>query len=159
MQEQAVLMSVKPKFVDMILSGEKDVELRRRLPSFMPGTRLFLYSSSPSKAVMGLAFVEDIHFLPKAELWTNFGHRTGVDWPQFSSYLEGTSHACGIEIYRSRRFQNPISLDVLREYCQGFRPPQSYQFVRPQDPLAHILEVQTSQMDLELQTWCKCLQL
>lgn len=142
MQAQTVLMSVKPQFVAMILAGDKDVELRRRLPSFVPGTRVYLYSSFPDKAIMGWVCVQDIHYLPKEELWQDYGHRTGIGWEEFSAYLKGVSQACGIEVSNPRHLQDPISLDVLREHCQGFRPPpQSYQFVKPQGTLAYVLGV------------------
>jgi predicted transcriptional regulator len=141
MQGLCVLMSIKPKYVDMILSGQKDIELRRKSPSFQSGTRIVMYSSAPEKAVMGWTTVEAIHVRPKEELWEYYGHRTGINRKEFSLYFRGLGQACGIELSQPRYLLTPISLEFLREYCQGFRPPQSYQFIKREGPLAEALTI------------------
>ena len=48
-----VLMSIRPIYAEAIFDGIKTVELRRRRPSFVDGTRVLVYSSSPHQKLLG----------------------------------------------------------------------------------------------------------
>jgi predicted transcriptional regulator len=150
MRNRCVLMSVKPQFAEMIMSGEKDIELRRRNPSFLSGTRILLYSSSPQKALVGWTVVDEVHMLPKEKLWEAYGHRTGLSIGEFFSYFKDVAQACGIELSQPQFLRTPIALEDLREYFPRFRPPQSYQFVQYDSPLADALRFCSREIDLSL---------
>lgn len=51
--DHALFVSVKPRFAEKILAGEKSVELRRVRPSVTPGTLVIFYASSPTREVVG----------------------------------------------------------------------------------------------------------
>ncbi|SFO06949.1 ASCH domain-containing protein [Amycolatopsis rubida] len=48
-------MSLRPRFAEAILDGTKTIELRRTRVSAPPGTKLVLYASAPTMAVVGIA--------------------------------------------------------------------------------------------------------
>ena len=49
-------MSIRPKYSGRIMAGEKTVELRRRFPASAPkGTIAYIYSTSPERAMVGVA--------------------------------------------------------------------------------------------------------
>src|SRR6266851_9958504 len=53
-----LLISIKPEYASAILEGRKTVELRRKFPEDVAfGSRLYIYSSSPIQAVVGIASV------------------------------------------------------------------------------------------------------
>lgn len=115
-------MSIRPGYAEAILSGSKTVELRRRRPSFSPGTRVIVYSSSPEQQLLGTFRTGDVHEGTPGELWKLIKHRAGVDRATFDAYFAGCSEAFAIEVRRPQRLQ-PKRLRI--------RPPQSYLFLSP----------------------------
>lgn len=58
MKKKKVILSIKPKYVEKILSGTKTIELRRciwNLKDILSNNieRIYIYSSSPTKKVVG----------------------------------------------------------------------------------------------------------
>jgi predicted transcriptional regulator len=126
-KKKSVLMSIRPEYAEAILSGEKTVELRRRRPSFPPGTRVLIYSSAPDQKLLGTFEVGAIHEASPQGLWRKVAKRAGVDHETYETYFEGCQTAYGIEARSVRRLK-PRQLRI--------RPPQSYFFLRP-DRRAH----------------------
>lgn len=118
-----VLMSIRPVHSEAIFAGTKTVELRRRRPSFPAGTRVLVYSSSPERRVDGAFEVGRVIEDDPGALWAAIGDRSGVDRAAFEEYFAGCQTAFAIEVEKPRRIR-PTRLSI--------RPPQSYQFLRPQ---------------------------
>jgi predicted transcriptional regulator len=53
----SVLMSIRPKYADLIFSGEKTHELRRKVPNVSSGDVIVVYSSSPEKRMKGTGYI------------------------------------------------------------------------------------------------------
>jgi predicted transcriptional regulator len=49
------LISIRPGYANAILDGTKTIELRRRVPELVSGTRLWIYATRPTAAVVGVA--------------------------------------------------------------------------------------------------------
>jgi predicted transcriptional regulator len=120
----SVLMSIRPAYAEAILSGSKTVELRRRKPSFAAGTRVLVYSSSPSRELRGTFEVGQVLGAEPDALWEQIGTRSGVDRKTFDAYFNGVSTAYAIEVENPKRIQ-PTRLRI--------RPPQSYLFLRARE--------------------------
>ena len=90
----AVLMSIKPTYADAILEGKKTVELRRKRPSFGPGTTVLVYSSSPRQTLEGTFESGEVIALPPRKLWRTVSARAGVDKATFDAYFEGCRMGC-----------------------------------------------------------------
>jgi len=117
------IISIKPVYVDAILSGSKTIELRRRIPSIEIGTRFWIYATQPIGAILGTAILADILKEKPANLWRDYGLYTGTDWQTFNQYFLGSDVALGL-ILADVRPVHPIELDKLREILDGFHPPQ-----------------------------------
>ena len=52
---RTLLLSLRPRFAQAILSGAKTVEVRRRPVNAPPQTPIILYASSPTMAIVGTA--------------------------------------------------------------------------------------------------------
>jgi predicted transcriptional regulator len=117
-----VLMSIRPAYAEAILSGAKTVELRRRRPSFGPGTRILIYATSPERRVRGAFEVRGVLEGSPARLWETVAHRAGIARTTFDTYFAGSDTAFAIEIANPRRIA-PAAISI--------RPPQSYQFLDP----------------------------
>lgn len=125
---KAVLLSVKPQFALRLLSGHKTAELRRRFPALPRGTLVYLYASSPVRAVIGVLRVTQVHTDTPHALWSSFGRQLDITQEYFHAYLTKTEAASVIELQVVERWQRPVALGVLRANV-GLHAPQSYRYL------------------------------
>jgi predicted transcriptional regulator len=127
---RAVLLSIKPRYADLILAGSKRVELRRSWPSNDIGV-LVLYSSAPVQKLVGVAYVDSVKESDIEVLWqlaVKYGG--GVTREELIEYFEGKKLAYGIMIKDTRTAQKAMD---PKELFSGFAPPQSFQYLTPED--------------------------
>ena len=117
------IISIRPNFADAILDGIKTVELRRRIPPIEVGTRLWIYATRPTAAIVGSAIVGAILRDTPDAVWKSVSNKTALERFEFDHYFDGTSLAIGITLHTVRRV-NHISIDRLRKWRTGFHPPQ-----------------------------------
>lgn len=129
--ERALLVSLRPRFASLLLSGEKTVELRRTPPNMQPGSLVLMYESSPARRLVGRGRVQGVDIATSAEIWRRHGAATGVTRREFDAYFEGTTRAVAITIADARALARPASLDELRRRWEDFRPPQSFRYLSP----------------------------
>ncbi len=131
----ALLLSVRPRFAEAILSGQKTVEVRRRRVGAPDGALVVLYASSPVMAVVGTARLERIEALGLEDAWETYGHTMGVTRNEFDDYLSGSDVACLLFLVDPSPLGSPLPLNDLRGN-RNFHPPQSYRYVAESDPTA-----------------------
>lgn len=124
---RALLISIRPRFADAILVGTKTVELRRTRPTLQPGALALIYSSSPTKALVGWATVEEVVRDTPNALWSEHQAGTGVSAAEFESYFAGRADAYGLRLSAAHRAEHELSLASLRNY--GLEPPQSWRYI------------------------------
>jgi len=129
MSQRAVLMSIKPKYADLIFAGTKAIELRRVCPKVGPGDLVLVYVSSPRMALVGGFEVAGIVSDKPLTLCKKWQAQSGVDKETFLHYFQGASTAYGILIGRTWQFESATELQALRRSKGGFYPPQSYRYV------------------------------
>jgi predicted transcriptional regulator len=124
------LLSIKPKYVALILAGTKRVELRRSWPSNDISV-MVLYSSAPIQRLVGVAFIDRIEECEFERLWsladTNGG---GVTYDELKVYVEGKKTAFGVMIDRVKIAE--VQVDP-KELFPNFTPPQSFLYLDPTD--------------------------
>lgn len=118
-----VIISIHRDYADAILAGTKTVELRRKLPALAAGTRLWIYATRPTGAVIGFATIQNIERATPVAIWRRHRASTGVEYATFLEYFEGAPEAIAILIAAARRI-GPISIDQLRQIRDSFHPPQ-----------------------------------
>jgi predicted transcriptional regulator len=119
------VLSVRPAYVQRILSGEKTVELRRRFPYPSSGCRLLFYSTSPVQAIVGRAELKGVSHHSLRSLWRQFSDAVGVTRREFDAYFAGVDNGYALHLSKVRVLAQPLHLsDLARDYA--FRPPQSY---------------------------------
>lgn len=75
MNDTAVLISIKPKWVNLILSGKKTIEIRKTIPKLTPPFTCYIYESGTG-CVVGEFLCDKIDF--------------GYEWQgDFVSYISG----------------------------------------------------------------------
>lgn len=132
MSEPSILLSLRPRFARAILDGTKTVELRRRRVRASPGTRLVLYASAPTMAVVGMASLGAVLTCDADAAWENHGPKLGLNRAELDDYLQGRP-ACLLFLEGVLKLDEPLRLSDLRQGAQ-FQPPQSYRFVSDADP-------------------------
>ena len=126
---EAMLLSIRPKYVDKILDGTKRVELRKCKPRISPGDLVLMYATSPTKALVGAFRVDSVRVYPKEQLWTEVRQCAGVTREEFDAYYSGFPSGVGIFFSDVIMFDSPISLTDVRQQWPGFQPPQGYLYV------------------------------
>jgi len=127
---RAVLLSIKPRYADLILAGTKRVELRRSWPATEIGV-MVLYSSAPIQRLVGVAYIDYVNETDVASLWDlacQFGG--GLTQEELLDYFHGKKTAYGIIIKGTRIAQHPVDPN---EIFPNFTPPQSFQYITPEE--------------------------
>jgi predicted transcriptional regulator len=127
--DSALLVSVKPPYAELILSGVKTVELRRVRPNVAAGGLVLIYASSPTMQMVGTATVEAVSTGSLDAIWQQAGHATGLDRATFDEYFSGRDTAVAINLTDVKRLRRVIPLAELRRRINGFRPPQSFRYI------------------------------
>jgi predicted transcriptional regulator len=129
MKPQALLISIRPRYAEMIFKGTKLYELRRVCPRVRKGDIALVYVSSPSMELQGAFEIAEIVSDSPTKLWARVGNDTGLTQTEFLSYFREKKRAHAIRIKRAWKLSEPIALASLREDARGFSPPQSYRYV------------------------------
>src|SRR4051812_29586778 len=114
MDKRALLISIRPRFAEMIFKGLKTVELRRVCPKVRSGDLALIYVSSPVKEVQGAFEVGNVVSLSPKALWKRLGSRTGIVKREFLAYFAGKRLAHAMIIRRAWKLQTPIRLTHIR---------------------------------------------
>ncbi|WP_068094079.1 ASCH domain-containing protein [Novosphingobium rosa] len=126
---QTLLISIHPVYSDLIFKREKRVELRRKFDPALAGSRLLIYSTLPTGAIIGHAGVGTVHTLPPKEIWARFSEIAMIGEGDFWRYYAGRDRGFVIEIEDPQLFETPITLQEMRSRYD-LKPPQSYMFLR-----------------------------
>jgi predicted transcriptional regulator len=131
----ALVLSIKPRYADLIETGRKRVEFRRRFPADVTRARALLYVSSPVQAIRLACVICEVHRAQPHDLWRNFGEHSGVTRRDFDAYFDGSATAIALLLTDVRRLSPPLPLNgpVLRAI--DFHPPQSLALLPRHSPL------------------------
>ena len=121
-----VLLSIKPKYVESIIEGEKRYQFRKAIFRNRSVNRIFIYSSAPVKKIVALFEISTILEDHPAILWDQVRDHAGINNSEFFSYFAGRTHGYAIGIGNLREFSEPID---PYETIPGFVPPQSYRYM------------------------------
>lgn len=121
-----IILSIKPKYAQMILNGTKTVEFRRVFPSMQHVDKVIIYESAPTKMIVGEFKIEDIKTQLPYITWGEFGSYSGIDYNEYSEYVKGSMYCHAILIKDVIRYDTPKPLSDF-----GLtRPPQNYRFIK-----------------------------
>ena len=127
-----LFIAVKPEYANKLISGQKDIELRKMRPHVQPGDYVIIYASAPVKAVLGFGRIKNIIECNPMNLWERYSNRLGISKQSYFSYYNGYHKAIGIE-FDMIKTVTPIGLEDLRKVDPCFQPPQIYRYVKNED--------------------------
>lgn len=124
-----LFLSIHPRFVDKILSGEKTIELRRRRPRSVAGDWIAIYATTPQRQLRGIARVTEVRVGGVRDMWPEARLQAGVTKKEYESYFSNCERAVGIVLADPVSFAEPVSLERLRELWPNFQPPQGFRYL------------------------------
>jgi len=134
-----VLISIKPKYVDLILSGDKSVEIRNRPVKLQPETSLWIYSTLPRGCLEAVAEVHAIELDAPSVIWNQYHNKIGASQHAFLTYVNGSRQISAIFLKNVRRLTPSLTLSDLRSEIEGFNPPQFLRRIGSASPFFSLL--------------------
>jgi len=121
-----ILISVHPRHVDSMISGQKTVELRRRPLKLSSGCRVWIYCTLPRGSVEAVGIVADVVAANPPEIWRTYGNHCGITKAEFDTYYSGTDIAYAIVFSSVRKLSLTFALGEIRRHLATFHPPQFF---------------------------------
>jgi len=122
----SVLLSIKPKYVEKIFSGEKKYEFRRKIFRRRDINRIYIYSNSNVKKIVGSFEVKRIISDKPENIWGICHRYGGISKNEFFKYFLGAKKGFAIEIKNVHKFYEPID---PYSAIENFTPPQSFYYI------------------------------
>lgn len=114
------LMSIKPKYTELILKGKKTVEVRRTHMKISSGDTVVMYATKPVGKVVGYFVVKDTVWKEKSELWHLIKKKSCLSNDEYSTYAINSEMMFAIAI-DSVTPVDGLNLDTMTKPV-----PQSY---------------------------------
>jgi predicted transcriptional regulator len=133
-----LLIAIRPRFGEAILSGRKRVELRKRFPDVAPGSLVYLYASSPTQQVIGGFRIEEILEGVPSEIWRVMKDELMIDYHFFRDYTKGQQLARALRVSGPFRLRRASPREELVAVDPEFAVPQSYCYIRSRKIAAHL---------------------
>ena len=130
---QPLLISLKPRYADLVFEGLKKAELRRRILACTQNRDVFIYVSSPVMELRGGFRVGQVWQGSPEDIWHEVSKLAKVTRQDFDTYFEGSTIAYALEIKEVWEYQKPVSLNTLRNRFPNFVVPQSWRYAKPEE--------------------------
>jgi predicted transcriptional regulator len=128
-----LLLSMKPRYADLVFGGQKKVELRRRSLKRMQGREALVYATTPARMLRGGFRIGEVWTGTLENIWSLVSDSAGVEKPDFDAYYAGSEMACALEIVDVWEYENPLTLDALKSEFKNFVVPQSWRYLKPDE--------------------------
>lgn len=122
----AVLLSIKPKYVNEIRKEKKRYEFRKSIFKRKGISVCYIYSTHPVKKVVGKFTIGKVIEDHPRNLWASLHIYAGINENDFFKYFGNREKGFAIEINESIFFDHPIDPYGLKP---DFVPPQSFYYI------------------------------
>lgn len=120
-----VLLSIKPKYAELIFEGKKKYEFRRSIFKNRSVKTIIVYSSSPVQKVIGEFEIEKILNEDVQSLWNKTKRYAGVEEETFYKYFSNKEEGFAIKIKSIKKYQKALCLK--KDF--NLNPPQSFLYL------------------------------
>ena len=122
--DSIAVLSIRPEYVKLILSGRKRVEFRRTGFS-RSVSHIVVYSTSPERRLVGYFEVEKVTRGTPESLWDDHNGHSGISRDRLFDYFGGLNKVTAITIGLFHRFRQKVTLEDL-----GIEvPPRSFRYL------------------------------
>tara|TARA_R110000796_G_scaffold132940_2_gene248440 strand:- start:16038 stop:16478 length:441 start_codon:yes stop_codon:yes gene_type:complete len=127
----SVILSIKPIYAQAIMSGSKKVEFRKKIFKRQVD-KIFVYSSSPEKKIIGFFTIKEIIENSPEKLWEEFNEVGGIEKNDFFNYYQDSETGFSIKISEVEKFENGIEPS---DFFENFCAPQSFIYLEEKTAL------------------------
>lgn len=122
---KALLLSIKPEYVEKILQGEKKFEYRKRLAK-EDVSYIYVYSTAPSMKVVASVHIEGHLSDSPTALWEKTKATAGISRAKFRDYFRGCKTAYAYKLGKVEVFESPKNLSDFGVAVA----PQSFVYIK-----------------------------
>ena len=124
MENKTIILSIHPKHIEKILSGEKWYEYRKRIPQDID--YLIVYATAPIKKVVAIIEVDMVMKDTPQNIWDLTQNESGVSYEFFMNYFNEVSTSYAIKFRNIHKLPIPIDITII----DGVKcAPQAYVYV------------------------------
>lgn len=123
-KNKTIILSIHPKHIEKILSGEKRYEYRKRIPQDI--NYIIVYATAPTKKIVAIIKIDMVMKDTPQNIWDVTQSESGVSYEFFINYFNGVSTAYAIKIRNIYRLPTPIDITAIDGVKSA---PQAYQYV------------------------------
>ena len=121
-----VILSIRPNFCNMIFSGQKKYEYRKRIFTRMDVDKVYVYATKPICKIVGCFRVEEVIEDKVGYMWKKTHISSGISKEYFDAYFLNAKTAYAIKIKDARQY--PVPIDP-KKIIKGFHAPQNFIYV------------------------------
>ena len=122
-----VLLSIKPKFAESIISGRKKYEFRKNSFTKKDIGRVYIYSTTPIKKIVGNFRINKIIEDKPSTLWYQLKDDAGISEEEFFAYFKNREVGFAFQIVDVEKFETPVDPKII---FPNFIPPQSFCYLK-----------------------------
>lgn len=123
MKTETIILSIHPRHVDKILTGEKLYEYRKRIPK---GIRfIVVYATHPIRKILALIEVDTILCGEPSNIWQITSEFAGISKEFFLKYFENKEISYAIKFKNVFKVEPALPIDILG-YSNG---PQAFVYL------------------------------
>ena len=110
------ILSILPIYAEAIIQGTKTIEFRRTI--FQKDIqKIYLYSSAPTKMILGYFTIKEVIEETPKNLWERFNDVGGIEKEAFFEYFKETEKGFGILIDEVIAFEIPLDpIDFIKDF-------------------------------------------
>ena len=121
-----ILLSIKPEFAELILTGQKRYEFRRVCFRNPHVRSVLIYATLPIGKVIGQFDIEEVISDSPSKVWRRTKSFAGVTQSLFTNYFSGKAMAHALAVCNAKSFARPRD---LRDIIPSGIAPQSFCYV------------------------------
>ena len=107
-----ILLPIKPEYIELIFNGTKKYEYRKTLPKHKV-TRIIVYLTAPTKAIVGEIEVKTTMRMKCDLLWEHTKNHAGITKKQFDEYFKCCEMGTAYRLGKFSYYRFPKQLDAF----------------------------------------------
>ena len=120
-----LIISIKPKYVQLILDGSKHYEYRKKIPMRSDIDKVYIYASKPIQAIVGYFTLDGIICDTPQMVWAATARHGGITKTFFDSYFQGKDKAYALKVGKVIKYGEPID---PKKVITDFAAPQNFMY-------------------------------
>lgn len=125
MSKRNIILPIKSKYFDLIISGKKKYEYRKNKFKYEIDI-IYFYITSPVQAVVGSCECANILFDSIENIWKLTQFEAGLHKDEYFDYFKKSKKACAINIRNLQLFNEQKKIS---EICSKKSPPQNFFYI------------------------------